>query len=133
SPAFDPWQTVLVADALPTPPGTNENSGTVEFKSYSPKKIIFNTKAATPTVLLLNDKYDPHWRAFIDGKDTPIFRANFIMRGIYLPTGEHTVEFYFYLPSKPLYVTAAAIGVAILLSVILFFLTRKPKLIENKK
>jgi hypothetical protein len=131
SPSFDPWQTVLLAEspAMPNPPvtATNENSGTVEFTSYAPTDIKFHTQAATPTVLLLNDQYDSHWRVTVDGKPAPLLRANFIMRGVYLTQGEHKVEFYFSLPVKPLYVTLSALGVAIILSGVLVFLTRKPQ------
>jgi hypothetical protein len=130
-PAFDPWQTVLLAEspAVPNPPAaaTNENSGTVEFTSYAPTDIKFHTRAATPTVLLLNDQYDPNWRVTVDGKPAPLLRANFIMRGVYLTQGEHNVEFQFSLPVKPLYVTISAMAVGILLSGVLFFLTRKPQ------
>ncbi len=129
SPAFDPWQTVLLAEspAVPNPPATatNENSGTVEFTSYTPKDIKFHTQAATPTVLLLNDQYDPHWSVTVDGKPAPLLRANFIMRGVWLPAGEHSVEFHFRLPVKPLYVTSAAMIIGVLLSGFLFALTRK--------
>ena len=128
SPAFDPSQTVLLADspAVPNPPATttNENPGTVEYTSYSPKDIKLHTQAGTPTVLLLNDKHDPHWIVTVDGKSAPLLRANFIMRGVYLPAGEHNVEFYFSLPIKPLYVTASAIVFGILLCGFLFVLTR---------
>ena len=131
SPAFDPWQTVLLAEspAVPNPPAaaTNENSGTVEFTSYAPTDIKFHTRAATPTVLLLNDQYDPNWRVTVDGKPAPLLRANFIMRGVYLTQGEHNVEFQFSLPVKPLYVTISAMAIGILLSGVLVFLTRKPQ------
>jgi hypothetical protein len=128
---FDPWQTVLLAGSpvVPNPPAaaTNENSGTVEFTSYAPTDIKFHTQAATPTVLLLNDQYDPSWRVTVDGKPAPLLRANFIMRGVYLTQGEHNVEFQFSLPMKPLYVTISAMAVGILLSGVLVFLTRKPQ------
>jgi hypothetical protein len=136
SPAFDPWQTVLLAEspAVPNPPAgdTNENSGTVEFTSYAPTDIKLHTQAATPTVLLLNDQYDPHWRVTVDGKPAPLLRANFIMRGVYLTAGEHNVEFQFSLPAKPLYVTISAMSIGILLSGVLVFLTRKPQTSANK-
>ena len=106
---------------------TNGNAGTVEFTSYAPTDIKFHTQAATPTVLLLNDQYDPHWRVTVDGKPAPLLRANFIMRGVYLTPGEHNVEFQFRLPVKPLYVTVSAMAVGILLSGVLIFLTRKPQ------
>ena len=131
SPSFDPWQTVLLAESPEAPnspaTATNENSGTVEFTSYASKDIKFHTQAATPTVLLLNDQYDPNWRVTVDDKPAPLLRANFIMRGVYLTAGEHNVEFQFSLPVKPLYVTVSAMAVGILLSGILVFLTRKPQ------
>jgi uncharacterized membrane protein YfhO len=106
---------------------TNENSGSVEFKSYAPKHIVLTAQAAAPSVLLLNDRYDANWRVTVDGEPAPLLRCNYLMRGVYLPAGTHTVDFYFSLPSKPLYVTLTAIFSGILLSGLLVFLTRKPQ------
>jgi hypothetical protein len=125
---FNAWQTVLVSAPLPTTPtvnATNENSGTVEFKSYAPKDIALGTYADTPTVLLLNDKFDPNWRVLLDGKQAQLLRCNFIMRGVYLTPGAHTVEFQFKLPNGPLYVSLTAIGIGILLAGCLFLSTRR--------
>jgi hypothetical protein len=61
----------------------------------------------------------------VDGKPVEILRANFIMRGVYLTPGAHTVEFRFSLPNKPLYVTLSAIGLGIVLCGLLFYLTRR--------
>jgi hypothetical protein len=124
---FDPEKIVLVATPQPTAPLTNQNSGTVEFKSYKPSDIVFDTKSAVPTVLLLNDHYDPNWRVSVDGKPAELLRCNFIMRGVYLTSGPHTVEFQFRLPKGPLKITLAAIGVGIVLLGILIFLSRKRK------
>jgi len=124
---FDPEKTVLISTAQKDLPAvaTNENSGSVEFKSYAPKHIVFSTQAAAPTVLLLNDKYDPNWRVSVDGQPAQLLRCNFLMRGVYLPAGPHTVEFQFSLPSKPLYVTLTAIGFGILLCGFLFLAERR--------
>ena len=144
---FDPWQTVLVSTPLPGAPAanaTNQNSGTVDFKRYvpddpgfkgkrnglwkqsgycyAPKDIMFDAKATIPSVLLLNDKFDPHWRVLVDGKPAELLRCNFIMRGVYLTPGQHTVEFRFSLYSKLLYVTLLAIFVAFVLAAYLFFI-----------
>jgi hypothetical protein len=116
---FDPLQQVLVSTPLPNAPAvnaTNENPGTVEFKNYAPKDIKFKAKANTPAVLLFNDKFDPHWQVTVDGKPAELLRCNFIMRGVYLTPGAHTVEFNFTLPNGPLYVSLAAIIVGVLLS-----------------
>ena len=125
---FDPAKTVLVStseNGLPAA-ATNENTGTVEFKSYQTKHIVFAANATAPSVLLLNDKYDSQWNVTVDGKPAELLRCNYLMRGVYLPTaGQHTVDFSFTLPHRPLYVTLAAIGVGILLSGFLFYSARR--------
>ena len=124
---FDAWKTVLVSTPLPTTPAlgiTNQNPGAVEFKNYAPKDIMFGAHADTSTVLLLNDKFDPNWSVFVDGRPASLLRCNFIMRGVYLTPGAHTVEFQFELPDGPFYVSLTAIGIGILLAGCLFFSTR---------
>ncbi len=123
---FDPAKTVLVSTPQKNLPAvaTNENPGTVEFKSYSPKKLVFNVNATAPSVLLLNDKYDPNWRVTVDGKPAELLRCNFLMRGVQITAGSHTVEFDFVLSNKPLYVTLAAMATGLLLCLYLFVATR---------
>jgi hypothetical protein len=127
---FDPAQTVLVSTPkknLPALSTNTSNPGTVEFKSYSPKKIVLTANAATPAVLLLNDKFDDNWRVTVDGQPADLLRCNFIMRGVPLTPGPHTVEFQFSLPSGPLKVTLTATVLAVLLLGLLVFLSRKPQ------
>ena len=126
---FDPAKTVLISTPSKnlTPTATNENSGTVEFKSYSPKHIVFAANATAPSVLLLNDKYDANWRVTVDGKPAELLRCNFLMRGVQIPPGVHEVIFDFRLPNKPLYVTLSAIGLGGLLGAFLFFTRGKPE------
>ena len=116
-PDFDPAQTVLVSTPQPglAMTATNDNAGTVEFKSYTPTKIVFTATTPTPAVMLLNDKFDPAWSATVDGQAVPVLRCNFIMRGVYLSPGTHLVEFKYVLPGRPLYVTLAGFIAAILL------------------
>jgi uncharacterized membrane protein YfhO len=98
----------------------------VEFKSYSPKDIVFSARADKSSVLLVNDKFDPTWRVSVDGKPAELLRCNFIMRGVFVPPGAHTVEFQFSLPHGPMYITLITMGTGILLCGVLWFATRKP-------
>ena len=124
---FDPAKTVLVSTPQKNLPvvATNENSGTVEFKSYTPKHLVFAANAAAPSVLLLNDKYDPHWSVTVDGNPAELLRCNFLMRGVYLTLGQHTVEFKFSLPNGPLYVTLTAIVIGLCLFGYLFLAEKR--------
>jgi hypothetical protein len=123
SPSFDPHKTVLVSNPLPPPKlsgGTNEPEGTVKFASYSPARIVLQTEAPAPSLLLLNDRFDPDWKVFVDGRQDTLLHANFIMRGVALGAGPHTVEFRFQPSSKMMYVSLAAIGFGAMLLLLLF-------------
>ena len=123
SPSFDPAQKVLVASELPATPsamGGNESPGEVTFTSYAPKDIVLSANAKTGSVLLLNDRFDPNWKVFVDGRPETLLRCNFIMRGVYLKPGSHRVEFRFIQPMGTFYVSLAAVALGGLLSVLLF-------------
>ncbi|MDP8921390.1 MAG: YfhO family protein [Chloroflexota bacterium] len=45
--------------------------------------------------LVLTDLYHRGWRARIDGREAPVYIANFLFRGVHVPPGAHTVEFVF--------------------------------------
>ena len=118
SAGFDPEQKVLVADPLPAPSPASvpdQTAGTVDFLSYAPKDIVLKADATKSAVLLLNDRFDPNWKVLVDGKPEKVLRCNFLMRGVYLQPGSHTVEFRFAPPVDTLYVSLAAVGVAVLL------------------
>jgi len=119
---FNPEETVLVSRQLPSSPVTASTNtpGNVEITSYAPKDIKLKSDASSATVLLLNDRYDPDWKVTLDGKPETLFRANYIMRGVYLPAGSHTIEFRFQPSVKALYVTLAAMASALILLLLLF-------------
>ncbi|MBM3881587.1 MAG: hypothetical protein FJ387_17990 [Verrucomicrobia bacterium] len=119
-PAFDPNQIVLVNEPAPELPApatnaaTHPRAGTVEFVHYAPKQLTLQAQADRPAVLLLNDKFDPRWRVTVNGQPAPLLRCNFLMRGVYLPPGDHRLEFRFGTSWVPLGVSllglAAAVG-----------------------
>ncbi|MDB6018292.1 MAG: Bacterial rane protein YfhO [Pedosphaera sp.] len=117
SPTFDPSQKLLLSAGplCPNATTTNQNIGTVEYASYTPKRIALKAKAEAPSVLLLNDKFDSSWRVTVDGKPAELLRCNYIMRGVYLQPGQHDVVFRFTVSNTPMYISLAAMGVAILL------------------
>jgi uncharacterized membrane protein YfhO len=44
-------------------------------------------------MLVLSEMYSPGWHAYIDGKETPVYAADAVLRSIHIPAGEHQVEF----------------------------------------
>lgn len=116
---FDPAATVLVDSPLPAstpaPTGTNADPGTVTFAGYAPKDIVLNAHSTGASVLLLNDRYDPNWQVFVDGRAQPLLRCNYLMRGVVLDKGDHKVEFKYLPPVTTFYVSLAAVGLAVCL------------------
>ncbi len=128
-PAFDPAKTVLVSGQVPAPGSvatTNQTAGTVEFVSYAPKVIQLKAVSGGPSVLLLNDKFDPAWTVTVDGQPQPLLRCNFLMRGVYLTAGQHQVEFRFRKPITALAISVSAIGVGVALLGFLMVGRRNP-------
>ncbi len=120
--AFDPAQSVFVDNPLPAAAPTNAdnaNAGTVEFASYKSKEIVLNTLATNAAVLLLNDHYDANWKVSVDGTAGTLLRCNYIMRGVFLEPGNHTVNFRFEPPIWPLRVSLAGIGLGVMLWTVL--------------
>jgi hypothetical protein len=118
---FKPQEEVIVSAPVPEPPLTAEpstNTGSVAFVSYAPKRIELKADAHVPSILLLNDKHDPNWRVSVNGKPQPLLRCNYIMRGVHLPAGDHTVVFTFEPPTGALYISVAALIGGLLLLVI---------------
>ena len=134
NPDFDFGQTVLVSGPVPSAPpymNPNQNGGTVSFASYVPKDIVLKCNAAAPAVLLLNDHYDPDWHVRVDGQPESLLRCNFIMRGVYLTPGAHTVEFKFQPPVHLMYVSLAAIGLAFIVLMVVLFPNRNSEIIKT--
>lgn len=114
---FSPHAEVLIADPVPNPSVTTSSqpAGTAVYDSYSSRRFVITTEARTPCILLVNDKHDPDWKVYVDGKPEPLLRANFIMRGVYLTPGKHQVEFRFEPSTRPLWFSAAAIAAVLAL------------------
>jgi hypothetical protein len=129
APEFDPEKTVLVNDVIPasaTSGSTNTVAGTVEFAGYAPTDLKLKATASAPSVLLLNDRYEPNWHAFVDDTPAPLLRCNYLMRGLYLTPGAHTIEFRFQPPENMFYVSLSAIILGVALCGVLLVRNKSP-------
>ena len=64
--------------------------------SYQPNHLVYRTDLATPAPVVFSEIYYPDgWNAYIDGQPAEYFRANYVLRAMIAPQGEHTVEFRF--------------------------------------
>jgi hypothetical protein len=127
---FDPAKTVLVATNTPlaqTPAQPGADAGTVIIASYHPKDIKLQADAKTPAILLFNERFGDHWNVWVDQQPASLLRCNYIMRGVFVPQGAHTIEFRFQPPLSWLYVSASALGLGVLLAGYVAFARSKPE------
>ena len=92
---FDPREVALVEDGPGLDGGTLDPEAAVQITRYEPNRVELRARTARPAFLVLSDAFYPGWRATVDGVDTPIVRANYVLRGLPLPPGRHAVRFTF--------------------------------------
>jgi hypothetical protein len=68
-------------------------AGSARFDADRPDLVRIAIEPAAPALLLLADTDFPGWRAFVDGVERPILRANIAFRAVAVQPGEHEVEF----------------------------------------
>lgn len=113
------------AAQLPASGGAKE-IGQAQLLDYHPGKIRLRTSSTQPAILRVAERYDPDWRAWIDGQPTGVLRADFIFQGVYLGAGLHDVLLE-YAPSKTwLWVQAA--GFLIVAAAAAMLVARRRKL-----
>jgi hypothetical protein len=126
APDWDPARQVLVSEKIAgTTPSPTAPTSEASITQYAPKHITVKTRSTAPGILLLNDRWHPDWKVTVDGQSAPLLRANFLMRGVSVAAGEHTVEYRFDPPHQTLWVSLAAVATGLLLVGILI-LAPKP-------
>ena len=99
SPAFDAYRTVIVEQEVSglTTDGrwADNRSGQVERLAYDSRKGFIRLQVSAPgaALLVVSENSHPNWRAFVDGDEQPVLRANFVWQAVRIPPGNHIVEF----------------------------------------
>jgi uncharacterized membrane protein YfhO len=100
-PRFDPIKTILLekgANALTLNSLSKDISyagETVRIENYKPNRIDLKSRSQGDAYLLLSELWYPGWKAYVDGKEVDILKADYLLRAINLPAGEHSVSFVY--------------------------------------
>ncbi|HNU41398.1 MAG TPA: YfhO family protein, partial [Cyclobacteriaceae bacterium] len=63
---------------------------------HSPSYMKYESQSELKSIAVFSEIYYPKgWHAFMDGKEVPILRANYVLRALEVPAGKHTIEFKF--------------------------------------
>lgn len=73
-----------------------DSAATIAFVSYKPNHLVYESNTAAPQVAVFSEiYYDKGWNAYVDGQLTPHFRCDYVLRGMVVPAGKHTIDFKF--------------------------------------
>jgi hypothetical protein len=93
---FDPRKTALLEttkDKLPAlSGGLLSPLSTARIANYEPNRLLIETEADKAAILVVSESSYPEWEATVDGAKTKIFTTDFLLRGVYVPAGRHSVE-----------------------------------------
>ena len=57
---------------------------------------VYRSASTTNSFAVFSEVYyEKGWKAYIDGKETPIIRTNYVLRGLVVPAGQHEIRFEF--------------------------------------
>lgn len=92
------------------PPPEGTAPGAVLSAVREPERIRIDAEATGPAFLVVCDSYAPGWRAEIDGRPAPIYRTDYLVRGVPFPPGRHVLEMSYEPPEARLGFVLAAAG-----------------------
>jgi len=120
----------VLGNAMPSA----DSSAVVFLKSYAPNALAYDFNASKNQIVLFSEVYyEKGWKAFIDGKETPHFRSNYVIRGLVVPAGKHEIKFIFhpdiyYSTEKISYASSVILLIALLLFLGLSFRKKKTEI-----
>ncbi len=100
-------------EGLPPPPETGDGAappgspaGIIRVFEAGRNNVHLEVEAPGRSLLVLCDSWYPGWKAYVDYKEQPIYRANIWFRGVFVGKGWHQVNFVY----RPTHIDAAFVG-----------------------
>ncbi|MCX7909176.1 MAG: YfhO family protein [Ignavibacteria bacterium] len=96
--SFNPIDTMFVEKPLAVKDIGYDTAAKVQIVEKKNEYIKFTTETNVKSLLFISEVYYPFWKAYIDGKETEIIKANYAFRSVVVPAGKHTLEMKFTSP-----------------------------------
>ncbi|MEC3875996.1 YfhO family protein [Chryseobacterium salviniae] len=106
-----------------------DSTAYINLTKYQPNELEFKSQSKTPQLAVFSEIYYPHgWKFFIDGKEVPYIKADYLLRAVHVPAGNHDIRMVFEpeVIEKGKWISLICFGLFILLSGAgIYFLYRK--------
>ncbi|WP_263601271.1 hypothetical protein [Chryseobacterium sp. PET-29] len=91
----------------------------INLTNYQPNELEFKSQSKTPQLAVFSEIYYPHgWKFFIDEKEVPYIKADYLLRAVHVPAGKHDIRMVFEpeVIEKGKWISLICFGLFILLS-----------------
>ena len=73
-----------------------DSTAHIDLKKYQPNELEYSSVSKTPQLAVFSEIYYPKgWKMFIDGKEVPYIKADYLLRAVHVPAGNHTLQMVF--------------------------------------
>ena len=80
--------------------GVTLGEGTISLVKYRPNNLVYRYSSAEGGLGIFSEVYyDKGWNVYVDGREVEYMRADWLLRAVVLPAGDHTVEWRFRAPA----------------------------------
>lgn len=99
-----------------------DSQSTITLKNIQANKLTFESNNAHEGFAVFSEIYYPkNWVAKIDGKESPIIRTNYALRGLLIPAGQHTIEMEFMTPEPYAKYAPLALASSVIIALLVLF------------
>ncbi|SDI73277.1 membrane protein YfhO [Chryseobacterium taeanense] len=106
-----------------------DSTAYINLTKYQPNELEFKSQSKTPQLAVFSEIYYPHgWKLFIDEKEVPYIKADYLLRAVHVPAGNHDIRMVFEpeVIEKGKWISLICFGLFILLSGAgIYFIYRK--------
>ncbi len=73
-----------------------DSAGMIVLASYKANELKYDFRSASDQLVIFSEIYYPAgWKSYIDGREVPHFKADYVLRGMEVPAGDHEIVFRF--------------------------------------
>jgi len=128
----DVFSETVLLESEPAVEPVSRDGARAEIEHYALNEIRIDATLPKPAILVVSEVFYPRWQAFVDGEETETIRANYILRALALPAGDHEIVFRYdsSLVRKGLMITLSALVAMVLIIVAAAFGGRRARAAE---
>ncbi|KMQ69508.1 hypothetical protein ACM39_00100 [Chryseobacterium sp. FH2] len=73
-----------------------DSTAVINLTKYEPNELEFKSQSKTPQLAVFSEIYYPHgWKMFVDEKEVPYIKADYLLRAVHVPAGSHNIRMVF--------------------------------------